>query len=295
MSEEISIRVKSMDDRVETIAIKLTDMVSILREKVHTKFDIPMEEITLLFRGRVLKDDQTVQSYKVERDNTILLVRRRRQENGRPITVLHNKMPEQQRQNQLTSAVAFHMTELSTLCDQLHASRERLQAASQDSEDTLSSEAREKLKQATQILQTVQTESQTVADWLLRRLQSNSTSPALSTPQLEALRGYLSDYSKFMSSYSGALHLLAADHSLPQADIPLPSHFPAGHSDDPDSMQLVVQMSMSGGPADGADQGYMQDLTERMVNSLIQTIRESSPPSRAASNSTSQPASQFRA
>ena len=92
MSEEISIRVKSMDDRVETIAIKLTDMVSILREKVHTKFgsggalrggvDIPMEEITLLFRGRVLKDDQTVQSYKVERDNTILLVRRRRQENG---------------------------------------------------------------------------------------------------------------------------------------------------------------------------------------------------------------------
>ncbi len=41
-----------------------------------------MEEITLLFRGRVLKDDQTVQSYKVERDNTILLVRRRRQENG---------------------------------------------------------------------------------------------------------------------------------------------------------------------------------------------------------------------
>lgn len=38
MSEEISIRVKSMDDRVETIAIKLTDMVSILREKVHTKF-----------------------------------------------------------------------------------------------------------------------------------------------------------------------------------------------------------------------------------------------------------------
>ncbi|KAK8819735.1 hypothetical protein WA556_002722, partial [Blastocystis sp. ATCC 50177/Nand II] len=214
MSEEISIRVKSMDDRVETIAIKLTDMVSILREKVHTKFDIPMEEITLLFRGRVLKDDQTVQSYKVERDNTILLVRRRRQENevnNRPT----QQNAEQQRQNQLTSAVAFHMTELSTLRDQLHASRERLQAASQDSEDTLSSEAREKLKQATQILQTVQTESQTVADWLLRRLQSNSTSPALSTPQLEALRGYLSDYSKFMSSYSGALHLLAADHSLP--------------------------------------------------------------------------------
>lgn len=38
MSEDITIRVKSMDDRVETIPIKLTDMVNILREKVHAKF-----------------------------------------------------------------------------------------------------------------------------------------------------------------------------------------------------------------------------------------------------------------
>lgn len=131
MSEDITIRVKSMDDRVETIPIKLTDMVNILREKVHAKFgkgsvvwweiDIPIEEITLLFRGRVLKDDKTVESYKVERDNTILLVRRRRQENGVFVPALWRvegngssaqQHAEQQGQNQRSNSLDSHMTAL---------------------------------------------------------------------------------------------------------------------------------------------------------------------------------------
>ena len=38
MDEAVPIRVKSMDDRVEEMSVKLTDKVDRLREMVHTKF-----------------------------------------------------------------------------------------------------------------------------------------------------------------------------------------------------------------------------------------------------------------
>ena len=40
MDEAIPIRVKSMDDRVEEMPVKLTDKVDQLREMVHTRFGI---------------------------------------------------------------------------------------------------------------------------------------------------------------------------------------------------------------------------------------------------------------
>ena len=58
-----------------------------------------------------------------------------------------------------------------TICDRMHAQRESLQTVDQEGNDSLPSEAREKLNQATQILHTVQAENQAITDLLLQRLQ----------------------------------------------------------------------------------------------------------------------------
>lgn len=86
MEEEINIFVRSMDERKEKFAIKLSDSISTLREAVHQKFgivielvsciEIQLDEIYLLFRGRKLEDTQTISSCKVNDGDTILLVKK---------------------------------------------------------------------------------------------------------------------------------------------------------------------------------------------------------------------------
>ena len=74
MSDEITVNVRSMDDKKESVSIRPTDLVSKLKEIVYTKFQVSVEEQLLLFRGRVLKDDQTISSCNINPNDTVLLV-----------------------------------------------------------------------------------------------------------------------------------------------------------------------------------------------------------------------------
>ena len=142
-----------------------------------------MEEITLLFRGRVLKDDQTLMSYKVERNNTILLVRRRHPEPGSlyQLAFLLAQPPAQPRetreaenQNVPFSSFSYHLHQLfipsrfvmhrELLRDDVNAYRDRLGASLQSTSGShpIPGELVEKIRTITDIFQTIQTSTQSV-------------------------------------------------------------------------------------------------------------------------------------
>lgn len=86
MESEISVFVRSMDERKEELKIKPSDSIGNFRTKVHDIFrifmkcilqlDIEQNEIYLLFRGRKLEDNQTIASCNISDGDTVLLVKK---------------------------------------------------------------------------------------------------------------------------------------------------------------------------------------------------------------------------
>lgn len=57
------------------VAVEATDTVAVLKKKINEVSSIPMENQRLIYSGKILKDDQTLESYKVQEDHIIHLVK----------------------------------------------------------------------------------------------------------------------------------------------------------------------------------------------------------------------------
>ncbi|KAF6064013.1 Ubiquitin family protein [Candida albicans] len=75
MSESITITIKSSGDKKYEVTFDPSITVSQLKELVAEKSDIPAGSQRLIYSGKVLKDTETVTSYKVQNGHTIHLVK----------------------------------------------------------------------------------------------------------------------------------------------------------------------------------------------------------------------------
>ncbi|CAX44250.1 ubiquitin domain-containing protein, putative [Candida dubliniensis CD36] len=75
MSESITITIKSSGDKKYEVTVDPSITVSQLKELVAEKSDIPAGSQRLIYSGKVLKDTETVASYKVQTGHTIHLVK----------------------------------------------------------------------------------------------------------------------------------------------------------------------------------------------------------------------------
>ncbi|MCJ1326726.1 hypothetical protein MMC10_003391 [Thelotrema lepadinum] len=73
----LTFSVKSSNDAKYTITMPASSTVSALKEKLSTKdfADLPVERQRLIYSGRVLKDADTLGSYKIKEGNTVHLVK----------------------------------------------------------------------------------------------------------------------------------------------------------------------------------------------------------------------------
>ena len=73
----LTFNVKSSNDAKYTITMPSSATVSALKEKLSTKdyADLPAERQRLIYSGRVLKDADTLGSYKIKEGNTVHLVK----------------------------------------------------------------------------------------------------------------------------------------------------------------------------------------------------------------------------
>lgn len=75
MSEPISINVKASNDQKYVISIKTTDTVLDFKKLIAEKCDTPADRMRLIYSGRVLKDADTLDSYKIAEGHTVHMVR----------------------------------------------------------------------------------------------------------------------------------------------------------------------------------------------------------------------------
>ena len=73
----VTFHVKSSSDTKYTVTVPISATVLELKQKLSTPdyADIPTERQRLIYSGRVLKDNETLESYKIKEGNTIHLVK----------------------------------------------------------------------------------------------------------------------------------------------------------------------------------------------------------------------------
>ncbi|KAM2219007.1 hypothetical protein TB2_017851 [Malus domestica] len=72
---KVNVNVKCSNGSKFTVQIGLESTVGSFKEVLSPKCDIPANQQRLIYKGRILKDDQTLQSYGLEADHTLHLVR----------------------------------------------------------------------------------------------------------------------------------------------------------------------------------------------------------------------------
>lgn len=76
-NRNITIRIKMMDETMKRIEVSLDDKVSDLKNKIRDQFEVPLERQRLIYLGKQLKDEQTLDECKLKEDVCILLVANR--------------------------------------------------------------------------------------------------------------------------------------------------------------------------------------------------------------------------
>jgi len=72
---EISINVKASNDNKYVIVIDTSKTVKEFKDKIAESCDTPADRMRLIYSGRVLKDDDTLESYKIASNHTVHMVR----------------------------------------------------------------------------------------------------------------------------------------------------------------------------------------------------------------------------
>lgn len=74
--DEIQILIKMMDDTLATIAVNPSDSISNVKKKIHRLCKCPSDQLRLVFAGKKLEDDLTLNHYNVQNKSTLHLVQR---------------------------------------------------------------------------------------------------------------------------------------------------------------------------------------------------------------------------
>ncbi|XP_047150833.1 ubiquitin domain-containing protein DSK2b-like [Vigna umbellata] len=72
---EVNINIRCSNGSKFSVQISLDSVVRSFKDVVARSCDIPADQQRLIYKGRILKDDQTLQSYGLEADHTVHLVR----------------------------------------------------------------------------------------------------------------------------------------------------------------------------------------------------------------------------
>jgi len=73
--ETFSLHIKQSDGKKHTVNVSASDTVLQLKEAVAAAGDVPVDRQRLIFAGKVLKDEDTLENYNLKNDLTVHLVR----------------------------------------------------------------------------------------------------------------------------------------------------------------------------------------------------------------------------
>ncbi|CAD8048593.1 unnamed protein product [Paramecium sonneborni] len=96
METQIILKIKTLDNQITSFAIDPNNTVQQLKNEIQTKLNIPLDKQRLIYQGRVLENNKTLQDYKLQNDHVILLP-------GQPIQedqIVQNQTQQQQQQQQ---------------------------------------------------------------------------------------------------------------------------------------------------------------------------------------------------
>jgi ubiquilin len=72
---EITLNIKLVNAKKLSLLIDSTTVVSSLKANVEQLFQVPVAQQKLVFRGRILKNDQTISSYEIQNDSLVVLLK----------------------------------------------------------------------------------------------------------------------------------------------------------------------------------------------------------------------------
>ncbi|KAL4511644.1 hypothetical protein ABPG72_012489 [Tetrahymena utriculariae] len=76
MEEKIEIKLKLLDNSMHKLIMRASDTIKYLKEEVEQTLNIPIDKQRLIFSGRYLRDDQTLQDNQIENGHVIHLIAR---------------------------------------------------------------------------------------------------------------------------------------------------------------------------------------------------------------------------